>query len=621
MKNKFVTNRTRILIVSIILLIIGLDNQVTNAAIVNQKAFGSIQCVPYAYADFNADKLVDIYCVSKPGHFIEIWIAQESMDPLFLQYKKTSLKNNSTIVNIVPGDFNGDSIIDMLVVYKAKDNKFEMSLFLGKKVSRYENDLEPEIQLGITVLDQPFATDVDGDGKIDLLVQSKDSKGNNVRKILKFSEHGSIVLEIIQEAENELYPGYAHSLTDFNNDFTPDMLLVSKPPKSDKLVYEKWMLDTLNLKREYEFQGKYDAPPNMKHYGQSLYADFDSDGSMEHLLPVCKDSDCQESAIMVYKNNVWSEIRLNLGSYGFIPPNKNEEFWNKNAAMSVKIGDYDLNGYLDLLMVLRDHNSTNSGVQSAILMKNVEGDSKKPFKRAFKIDNHMTSLFSYKNVVQVSFFDLYDDGYLDVLLTLKETDPSGKNPSYRLTAFKNEYFDDVYFIKVMVIPGTCSIDECPHKNLPYGLNYPGALVRMETSSYEYQKVVLYATQLSQSSHMSLQLPYTIFGLGATPNFVEELKVGFLALSKNYNIKGIGKEWRQIIPNSQLVINPFPRHKPSQWKMQLFITPSKNILKTAISLAITMIILIIAISILQFREKKMDEKERKAESQRFHFDGL
>lgn len=143
-----------------------------------------------------------------------------------------------------------------------------------------------------------------------------------------------------------------------------------------------------------------------------------------------------------------------------------------------------------------------------------------------------------------------------------------------------------------MIPGTCSIDKCPHKNLPYGLNYPGALVRMETTSYEFQKVVLYgkhcthilvllkpqtnsdsvlpvahiwlytiATQLSQSSHMALQLPYTIFGLGATPNFVEELKVGFLALSENYEVKGIGKEWRQIIPNSQLVINPYPRNYP------------------------------------------------------------
>lgn len=133
------------------------------------------------------------------------------------------------------------------------------------------------------------------------------------------------------------------------------MLLVSRPPDSETLVFEEWMLDTVNLKREYEFQGKYNAPPNMKHYGQSLYADFDSDGSMEHLLPVCKDDECRESAIFVYKNKVWSEIGLNLGTYGFIPPNKNKEFWNKNAKMSVKIGDYDLNGYLDLLMVLMDH--------------------------------------------------------------------------------------------------------------------------------------------------------------------------------------------------------------------------------------------------------------------------
>ena len=37
-------------------------------------------------------------------------------------------------------------------------------------------------------------------------------------------------------------------------------------------------------------------------------------------------------------------------------------------------------------------------------------------------------------------------------------------------------------------------------------------------------------------------------------------------------------------------------------MQLFITPSKNILKTAISLVVTMVVLIIAIGSLQYREK-------------------
>ena len=72
-----------------------------------------------------------------------------------------------------------------------------------------------------------------------------------------------------------------------------------------------------------------------------------------------------------------------------------------------------------------------------------------------------------------------------------------------------------------------------------------------------------ATQLSQSAHMSLQLPYTVFGLGATPNFVEELSVGFLLVDQGNNIKGISRKWQQIIPNSQLVINPWQRYFPFQ----------------------------------------------------------
>ena len=34
-----------------------------------------------------------------------------------------------------------------------------------------------------------------------------------------------------------------------------------------------------------------------------------------------------------------------------------------------------------------------------------------------------------------------------------------------------------------------------------------------------------AFQLSQSAYMPLQLPYTVFGLGQTPNFVDKLEVG------------------------------------------------------------------------------------------------
>jgi len=37
--------------------------------------------------------------------------------------------------------------------------------------------------------------------------------------------------------------------------------------------------------------------------------------------------------------------------------------------------------------------------------------------------------------------------------------------------------------------------------------------------------VIVAGQLSQSAHFALQLPYVMFGLGQTPNFVEEVAVG------------------------------------------------------------------------------------------------
>ena len=123
-------------------------------------------------------------------------------------------------------------------------------------------------------------------------------------------------------------------------------------------------------------------------------------------------------------------------------------------------------------------------------MKNVDGQgnkSDKPtFNRTFKIDTHLNfGLYSYSNVVQASFFDIYEDvilfcvelkkkekkkynkykcllfqGYLDILLVVKEADDS-----YKVVAYKNEYDDDVYFLKVMVIPGTCQTDSCPEKTL------------------------------------------------------------------------------------------------------------------------------------------------------------
>ena len=38
-----------------------------------------------------------------------------------------------------------------------------------------------------------------------------------------------------------------------------------------------------------------------------------------------------------------------------------------------------------------------------------------------------------------------------------------------------------------VIPGRCDTPNCPMSTLPYGLNYPTALIKIEAMSFEYTK--------------------------------------------------------------------------------------------------------------------------------------
>jgi hypothetical protein len=66
-----------------------------------------------------------------------------------------------------------------------------------------------------------------------------------------------------------LKKGYAHSLSDLDNDFIPDLVYTVNLNK-DKTAYEQW---SIRNKAQYEFDNSYDAPDALV-YGQSLFADF-----------------------------------------------------------------------------------------------------------------------------------------------------------------------------------------------------------------------------------------------------------------------------------------------------------------------------------------------------------
>ena len=130
-------------------------------------------------------------------------------------------------------------------------------------------------------------------------------------------------------------------------------------------------------------------------------------------------------------------------------------------------------------------------------------------------------------------------------------------------------------------------------------------------------VFFVAAQLSQSAYFPLQLPYTVFGLGQTPNFVDELTVGVPSFKKDAR----KRTWTQIIPNSQLVVLPNPLDKPSSWTLQLYLTPSRKMMATGLVLLGTCLACALVVLVLYLLERREDTIEKQQASQKFHFDAM
>ena len=88
-----------------------------------------------------------------------------------------------------------------------------------------------------------------------------------------YSNNGDVIGKIELDTPIKLYPGYAHSIADLDNDFKQDLILTSKG--DDKIPVFK-VLSTSSENKYYLLE-QYSAPgtaDSIKIYGQSLFADF-----------------------------------------------------------------------------------------------------------------------------------------------------------------------------------------------------------------------------------------------------------------------------------------------------------------------------------------------------------
>ncbi|XP_045068974.1 T-cell immunomodulatory protein, partial [Coregonus clupeaformis] len=360
-------------------------------------------------------------------------------------------------------------------------------------------------------------------------------------------------------------------------------------------------------------------PENVKKVGQSSFVDFDGDGFQDHLLPVCLDDVCQRSAIYLSKPGepewlpVLTDFQRKETLWGFVPPQTTPPAGELHNPITLHLGDYNMDGFPDALVILR--NTSGSG-QQAFLLENVpcNNASCKDVGRMFRVHWDQSDLGAISGAAVATFFDIYEDGILDMIVLSKEEGKEG----FVIHALKNNFEADAYFVKVIVLSGLCSND-CPGNVKPFGVNQPGPYVSYTTvDSNGYLKNAS-AGQLSQSAHLSLQLPYTVLGLGRSANFLDHLYVG---IPRPLGDKDVRKqEWTAIIPNSQLIVIPYPHNEPRSWSAKLYLTPSNIVLLTAIALIGVCVFILVIIGILHWQEKKADDREKRQEAHRFHFDAM
>lgn len=576
------------------------------ASDITSNAFGNIvDGVVSAFGDFNSDELTDVFITSNNGRTLEILLASD-VEPLLRQSAHTKCDfTHLNITSIVPGDFDGDAYMDLMITTRM-DHEI-LGVYINWGGSEYLNCTDETKSPLIKVRGEPVALDYNRDMIIDLFGLNK----NGERTFWVFekdrNEPREIPMEESKGNKSELSVPHAHAYLDLNNDFTADLFV------STKSGFEIWH----GRDREgFEYSDTIPWPSTAHIVGQSIFLDIELTGVITQILPVCFDDKCSNSAVLAYGNGQYQDLQIDFKDdmnqeWKFVKPKRDRDDIYQNT-ITLRGGDFNLDGYPDLLVTLTSAANDNDRTQT-FLMENVAcKHCQNGLTRTFEVRWRAFAPFANGTVVG-AFYDFYQDGILDVIFVEKKM--NGKS---RPLAFRNTLDYDANFVKVIVLTGLTNrhaptkLTPLGRKKRTYGTNLPGPRIAYYTTKPDGDKQESTSVQIPQSAYFSLHLPYTIFGLGRTPNFVDKLTVG---------LSHQNRTWTQLIPNSQMVVVPWPPDEPSRWKAQLFVTPSKLIWMSVLSLGATCAVITLIILVLHIKERREDKLERLQETERFHFDAM
>ncbi|KAI7866537.1 hypothetical protein BDF14DRAFT_1812406 [Spinellus fusiger] len=615
-----------------------------------------------AFGDLDGDKFADVFVISADQSSVSVYTWHHDTFT-FTPPKQVSqlYTKDIKITTIVPGDYNYDGKLDVLVMGQKDPTQSDGEIVLRIYTGNGNGTLDPNyITLPSARGPLPMVLDISGDMKPDLLGYAWNSKTdtNSLAMWINTTEQppksnasyynvtsASTVLDRTSTDQCHWAHPHSNAFLDLDGDCLADLVLVCEAKNHQQQV-QFW---THQRDNGFQLAHTLSLPIGA---GALSFADIDGDGAMDMVFPVCHGKTCQIHIAYNQQMGLCSDKNHNRQcrearnlciadpnfTFDFDPLGKNYVVFDINVYLdpqeSIRLedtlfhgklpvfvhpGDYNLDGYPDLLVTTTQRVLLLESV--ACTVETCTAETTAMVRRTFSpVTTGVSELSEIQNPTQAAFFDIDENGSLDILVL----ESTGKKDASRIPRFViNNFFNDAFFLKGLVSNGVCP-SYCPTEPVfpntkPYGVSYPGATFKFTVLDTSGVKRVHQVSQLSQSSYLPLQTPYCLFGLGRTNNYVEEMFAG-ITRHQHHNYLF----YEGVIPNSQLIFIPYQPEEvydSSTWKVELYIQPADHVPWVLATLIAAALALAVVVVFLYWTEKREDEMERRKALHIINFDAL
>lgn len=194
--------------------------QIDCTDITNQVFGTNVNAIPAAFGDFNSDELTDLFVIK--GKSVDVLLSTSEGEPM-LQSSNITCKFECSVTSLVPGDFNGDAFMDVLVTTQcAKEDLLNVFILWG-----HQNNINCTAKDLFKTKGEPMALDYNDDFITDLF--GEDEHGE--RTFWIFSQDKSFKkISLVSGCYRDLRPGairrpHSNAFLDLNNDCIADMFI------------------------------------------------------------------------------------------------------------------------------------------------------------------------------------------------------------------------------------------------------------------------------------------------------------------------------------------------------------------------------------------------------------